>query len=94
MSEQIPPGFTAEVWNQLTPEQKATFKQNQAQSAQPQAYGQPSPGQPMGQNPGGYPGMNQQADMMNKMQKMTMISMALGMLSSLVYSLTSFFRNR
>ncbi|MBE7437270.1 MAG: hypothetical protein HS115_02355 [Spirochaetales bacterium] len=90
MSEQIPPGFTPEVWNQLTPEQKATFKQSQSQSAQ----GQAQIGQPPAQSAGGYPGMNQQADMMNKMQKMTMISMAVGMLSSLVYSLTSFFRNR
>jgi hypothetical protein len=69
--EQIPPGFTPEVWNQLTPEQKAQYMQGGQQQ-----------GMPAGVNP-----QNQQADMMKTMQKTMILSMAFSFLSTIFYQL-------
>jgi hypothetical protein len=94
MAEQIPQGFTPEVWNQLTPQQKEAFLRGNQPGGQPAAQGQPYPqgqGQPYPQGQA-YPGMNQGQDMMKNMQKMTIISMVFSMLSGLVYSLINMFR--
>ena len=71
--EQIPPGFTPEVWNQLTPEQKATYMQGGQQQ---------QGGMPAGMNP-----QQQQDDMMKTMKKTMIISMVFSFLSTIFYQL-------
>lgn len=71
-NEQIPSGFTPEVWNQLTPEQKQQYLQGQG--GQQQQMG--------GMNP-----QQQQDDMMKTVKKTMIISMIFSFVSSIFYTL-------